>query len=71
MVVNRIYSQLDELRHLYGSESIEEVLAVVIARKKRLNRVVEQQGKAVVTDDEHQSKDPPRHKLYGYPKLPQ
>jgi hypothetical protein len=54
MVVSGIYSQLDELRHLYGSDSAEDMLALVIARKKRLNRLVELQTKALATDDENQ-----------------
>jgi hypothetical protein len=53
MIVSGIYAQLDELRQLYDCESIEEILAGFIARKKQLNRLVELQGKATVTDDEH------------------
>jgi hypothetical protein len=52
-IVNGIYAQLDELRQLYDCESIEEILAGIIARKKRLNRLVELQSKAPVTDDEN------------------
>jgi hypothetical protein len=36
-----------------ATKSVEEVLAVVISRKKRLNRLVEAQSKAPVADDEH------------------
>jgi hypothetical protein len=32
LVVNRLYEQLDQLRKLYGSESIEEILAGIINR---------------------------------------
>jgi hypothetical protein len=32
LVVNGLYEQLDQLRKLYGSESIEEILAGIINR---------------------------------------
>jgi hypothetical protein len=37
------------LHQLYGSESIEEILAGIIDRKRRLNRLVELQSKTMVT----------------------
>jgi hypothetical protein len=39
---------------LYNREFIEEILAGFIARKKGLNRLVELQGKAELTDDENE-----------------
>jgi hypothetical protein len=47
-VVSGIYEQLDELQKLYGGEPIEEVLAGIIERKKRLNRMVELQSKVAL-----------------------
>jgi hypothetical protein len=46
--VSGIYEQLDELQKLYGGESIEAVLAGIIERKKRLNRMVELQSKVIL-----------------------
>ena len=42
----------DELRQLYGSESIEEVPDGIIDRKRRLNRPVELHSRPLVTTDE-------------------
>jgi hypothetical protein len=47
-------AQLEELRQLYGSASIEEILAGIIDRKRRLNRLVELQRKTMVTAQEHE-----------------
>jgi hypothetical protein len=52
-VVSGLCDQLDELRQLYGAESIEEVLASIIDRRKRLNRLVELKSKVMVTGEEH------------------
>jgi len=58
LVVNKHYDKLDELRQLYGSEFIEQILdgrvrnVGSIDRKKRLSRLVELQSKELVTADE-------------------
>ena len=53
--VSGIYYQLDELRQLYGVQSVEQILAGVIDRKKRLNRLVELQSKdAVPVEERHE-----------------
>jgi hypothetical protein len=43
--VRRLYEQLDELHTLRSSAPIEEILAGIIERKKRLNRMVELHSK--------------------------
>jgi hypothetical protein len=55
--VNGLYYQLDELRELYGVESIEEIVGGIINRKRRLNRPVELQSKTIVTAEEHEESD--------------
>jgi predicted CopG family antitoxin len=47
-IVSGIYEHLDELQKLYGGESIQEVLAGIIERKKRLNRMIELQSKVAL-----------------------
>jgi hypothetical protein len=42
--VNGLYEKLDELRQLYGSESIEEILDGINRRRTRINRMVELQS---------------------------
>jgi hypothetical protein len=51
--VSGIYYLLDERRKLYGSDSIEEILAGVIDRKRRLNRLVELKAIGMVTVEQH------------------
>jgi hypothetical protein len=54
LIVKGLYNQLDELRKLCRPKSIEEILAGLIDRKKRFNRLVELQSKALVSDEEKQ-----------------
>ena len=51
--MNGLYYQLDELRELYGVESIEEIVGGII-NQRRLNRPVELQSKTIVTAEEHE-----------------
>jgi hypothetical protein len=53
-VVTGLYTQLDELRQLYGSDSAEDVLTSIIARKKRYNRLVELQSKMMLSTAEYE-----------------
>jgi hypothetical protein len=52
--VSGLYAQLDELRQVYGSESIEEILEGTIDGKGRLNRLVELRSKTMVTVDDRE-----------------
>ena len=47
-----LYEKLDELRKLYGSESIEEILDGIIDRRRRLNRMIELQRKVALSRHE-------------------
>ena len=52
--MNGLYYQLDELRELYGVESIKEIVGGII-NQRRLNRPVELlQSKTIVTAEEHE-----------------
>jgi hypothetical protein len=51
--VNRIYYLLDELRKLYDSDSVEEILSDIINRRRRLNRLVELKSFGWVTTEQH------------------
>jgi predicted CopG family antitoxin len=50
--VSGLYEQLDELRKLYGSESIEEILRGIIGRRRRLNRMIELQSNVALSGRE-------------------
>jgi hypothetical protein len=59
--VSGLYDPLDELRQLYGAESIEEVLASGLLAKKRLNRLAELKSKVMMVDEErHEIQYPER-----------
>jgi hypothetical protein len=52
--VNGLYAKLDELRRLYGTESIETVIDDVIAWRKRFNRLIDLQNKVLVTQSDYE-----------------
>ena len=51
-VVSGLYEKLDELRNLYGSDRIEEILDGIVDRRRRLNRMIELQSKVALSRHE-------------------
>jgi hypothetical protein len=51
-VVSDLYEKLDELRKLYGYDSIQQILDLTIDFKRRLDRMAELQGKVVLSAHE-------------------
>lgn len=47
-----LYEKLDELRALYGFESIEEIVDGIIDRRRRINRMAELLGKVALISHE-------------------
>jgi hypothetical protein len=68
-LINGIYDQLEELRQLYGlDQTTEEILAGIIDRRKRRNRLVALKSKIMVTTEKYEE-IPFLERLFGGSRL--